>query len=153
MMKIRFLFIVLFIIPLLSACLKDTEENKVKKIVTNVKEAAEEKKINAVLEHISKSYSDPQGNDYNGIKGILAYNFFRHQKVFIYIPDIDVAVDGLTAQVLFQAVMTERSSGDMLPEALGVYNFEVNLSKEHGTWMITSAKWKHAGDAIVPPQQ
>ncbi len=149
----RPLLIILLLTPLFIACSKDTEENKVKKVITGVQRAAEEEKINAVLDHISKNYRDPQGNDYNAIKGILALNLFRHQKVSIYIPNIDVAVDGPAAQVVFQAVMTGRDTGgNILPDALGAYNFEVHLSKEDGTWKITSAKWERAGEAMAPPQ-
>jgi len=149
----RPLLIILFLIPLLNSCSKDTEEDKVKKVVTSVQQAVEEKKISAVLDHISKSYRDPQGNDYSAVKGILAYNFFRHQKVSVYMPNVDVVVSGLTAQVMFQVVMTGRDTGgDILPESHGAYNFEVRLSKEDSTWKITSAKWEHAGEAASPPQ-
>jgi ketosteroid isomerase-like protein len=150
----RPLLIILFLMPLFNSCSKDTEKDKVKKVVTGVHHAAEEKKISAVLDYISKSYHDSQGNDYNAVKDILAYNFFRHQKVSVYIPNIDVVVSGSTAQVMFQAVMTGRETGggDILPEALGTYNFEVHLSKEDGTWKITSAMWEPTGDATGPPQ-
>jgi hypothetical protein len=141
---------------LLSVCTKETEEDKVKKVVTSVQQAAEEKKISAVLEHISKTYSDPQGNDYNGIKGILAFYFFRHQKVSVYMPNIDIVVTGSTAKAVFQAILTGRgtgeASGGILPEALGAYNFEVLLYKEDGQWKVTSAKWERAGEGMVPPQ-
>ena len=116
---------------LLSACSKDTEEDKIKKVLTSVQQAAEEKKIGAVLEHISKTYRDPQGNDYNGIKGLLAFYFFRHQKVSVYMPNIDIVVTGQTAKAIFQAILTGRGTGEaaggILPEALGAYNFEVLL--------------------------
>ncbi len=46
----------LLLILLCSACSKDTEENNVKKVVTNVRQVAEKEKINAVLDHISKNY-------------------------------------------------------------------------------------------------
>ena len=114
---------------------------------------AEEKKIGAVLGHLSKSYRDPQGNDYNAIKGIRACCSFQHQKIFVYIPNIDVAVSGPTAWVMLQAVMTGRdTSGNILPEALGAFNFEIHLSKEDNTWKITSAKWEREGKAIASPQ-
>ncbi len=135
---------------LVCACSKDTEEDKVKKVVTSVQQAAEEKKIGAVLDHISKSYRDPQGNDYNGIKGLLAFYFFRHQKVSVYMPNIDIVVTGPTAKAMFQAILTGRGTGEatggILPEALGAYNFEVLLSKEDGAWKVTSAKWERAGE-------
>jgi hypothetical protein len=153
MITYRPLLILLFLIPWFSACSKDTEENKVKKVVTSVQHAAEEKKISAVLGHISRSYRDPQGNDYNAVKGILAFYFFQHQKISVYIPNIDVVVNGPTAQVIFQSVLSGRStSGNILPEALGAYNFEVHLYKEDGTWKITSAKWERGGEDMVPPQ-
>lgn len=141
--------IILFLLPI-AGCPKETEEDKVKKVITSVQQAAEEKKIGAVLEHISKTYRDPQGNDYNGIKGILAFYFFRHQKVSVYMPNIDIVVTGSTAKAVFQTILTGRgtgeASGGILPESLGAYNFEVLLSKEDKQWKIISAKWERAGE-------
>ncbi len=144
------LYILPVILLLFPACHKETDEDKVKKVITSVQQAAEEKKIGAVLDHISKSYQDPQGNDYNGIKGLLAFYFFRHQKVSVYMPNIDVVVTGPTAKALFQAILTGRgtgeSAGGLLPEALGAYNFDVLLAKEDSSWKVTSAKWERAGE-------
>ena len=141
-------YILLAVLLLLPACHKETEEDKVKKVVTSVQQATEEKKIRLVLDHISKSYQDPQGNDYNGIKGLLAFYFFRHQKVSVYMPNIDIMVKGEKATALFQAILTGRGTGEaaggILPEALGAYNFEVLLAKEDGSWKVTSAKWERA---------
>ena len=156
MKSVKLLLIIMLFPPFFIACSKETEEDKVKKVVTSVQQAAEEKKIGAVLEHISKSYRDPQGNDYNGIKGLLAFYFFRHQKVSVYMPNIDIVVTGPTAKAIFQAILTGRgageASGGILPEALGAYNFEVLLNKEDGKWKVTSAKWERAGEGMVPPQ-
>jgi len=149
--------IILFLMPLMGGCSKETEEDKVKKVVTSVQQAAEEKKIGAVLDHISKTYRDPQGNDYNGIKGLLAFYFFRHQKVTVYMPNIEIVVTGSTAKAAFQAILTGRGTGEaaggILPESLGAYNFEVLLNKDDGKWKVTSAKWERAGEGAVPPQQ
>ena len=149
--------LVIMLVPLVFiACSKETEEDKVKKVVTSVQQAAEEKKISAVLEHISKTYRDPQGNDYNGIKGLLAFYFFRHQKVSVYMPNIDIVVTGSTAKAVFQAILTGRgtgeASGGILPEALGAYDFEVLLNKEGGSWLFVSARWERAGEGMAPPQ-
>jgi len=144
------LYILLAVLLLFQACHKETEEDKVKKVLTSVQQAAEEKKTRSVLDHISKSYQDPQGNDYNGVKGLLAFYFFRHQKVAVYMPNIDIVVTGPTAKAVFQAILTGRgtggNAGGILPEALGAYNFEVMLTKEDGQWKVTSAKWDRAGE-------
>jgi len=157
-MKFIKLLLVIQLFPaIFIACTKDTEEDKVKKVLTSIQQAAEEKKIAAVLVHVSRSYQDPQGNDYNGVKGMLAFYFFRHQKVAIYMPNIDVVVTGTAAKALFQAILTGRgageSAGNIIPEALGAYNFEVHMKKEDGQWKVTSAKWERAGEGAFPPQQ
>ncbi|HUI45210.1 MAG TPA: hypothetical protein VL122_04340 [Nitrospirota bacterium] len=68
-------------------------------------------------------------------------------------PNIDGVVNGPPSQVRFQAVMTGRdTSGNILPEARGAYNFEVRLSGEDNTGKSTSAKGERGGKAIASPQ-
>ena len=141
----------LFWLTLLPACHRETDEDNVKKVITKVRRSAEEKKIASVLENISKTYRDPQGNDYDGIKGLLAFYFFRHQKIGVLIPNIDIVVTGPTAKATFQAILTGKGAGEattsaVLPEALGAYDFEVLFKKEEGQWKVTSAKWERAGE-------
>jgi len=150
------LMIVLFLMPIVGGCSK-TEEDRVRKVITSVQQSAEEKKIGAVLDHISKTYRDPHGYDYNGIKALLAYYCFRHQKVSVYMPNIDITVTGPAAKAVFQAILTGRgtgeASGGILPESLGAYNFVVFLLKEDGQWKVTSPKWERAGKGAVPRLQ
>ncbi len=140
-----------------SSCHKKTEEDKVRKVITKVQKSAEEKKIASVLENISKAYQDPQGNDYDGIKGLLAFYFFRHQKVGVFIPNIDIMVKGDGALATFQAILTGKGAGEattsaVLPETLGAYNFEVQFKKEADAWKVTSAKWERVGEGTGPEQ-
>ena len=142
----------LWMILIVPGCRKETEEDRVKKVVTSVQKAAEEKKIMAALEHLSRTYRDPQGYDYDGIKGLLAFYFFRHPKVRVYIPSIDVTVTGQVSTAVFEAVLTGAESGDaggfLLPASLGVYRFDVSLHKEQERWKVVSAKWERIGDRL-----
>jgi tRNA A37 methylthiotransferase MiaB len=140
---------------LISGCHADTEQDKVKKVVHKVQQAAENKDIKQVLSYLSKTYKDPQGNTYNDIKDLLLYYFFRHAKISVFITDLEVRVDDSAAQAVFQAILTGRnkteSAGDILPEALGAYNFDVTLALESGEWRIVSAKWDRPGE--TPPDK
>jgi hypothetical protein len=141
---------VLIVLFLLTACHKETEQDRVKKVVTEIQKAAGEKEVKKVLGHLSKTYRDPQGHDYDGIKGLLLYYFFRHQKVSVFIPGFDITVTGSSAKAVFQAVLSGgnkvESPGDVIPEALGMYDFDVSFVKEAGEWMVTSAVWKKVGE-------
>ncbi len=133
-------------------CHRETEEDKVRKVVIGVQNAAEEKDIKNILNRLVKSYRDPQGNDYDSVKGMLLGYFFRHQKIHVYITSLEVNVQGVSAKAVFQAVLSggnkTESVADILPEALGMYAFEVSLIKDDGDWKIISAKWERVGSGV-----
>ncbi len=149
-MQANAVFLAVFTAISMSSCHTDTEQDKVKKVVHEVQQEAENKDIKQVLAHLSKTYKDPRGNNYDDIKGLLLYYFFRHAKVSIFITGLEVTVDGSFAAAKFQAVLSGRNktgSTDILPEALGAYNFDVTLAPESGEWRIVSAKWDRSGEA------
>ena len=138
---------------LLPGCQRTSEQDKVRKVIKEVQRAAEEKDIRTILGHLSRTYRDPQGYDYNGIKGLLLSYFFRHQKISVYLTNLDVTVDEISARATFQAVLSASdktgSVADVLPEALGIYAFNVVFSKESNAWRVVSSTWERLGEA--PP--
>ncbi len=151
MQVIRITAAALIVLFLLTACHKETAQDRVKNVLTEIQKAAGEKDVKTILGHLSKTYRDPQGYDYDGIKGLLLYYFFRHQKVSIFIPSLDITVTGSSAKAVFQTVLSGgnkvASPGDLIPESLGMYDFDVSLAKETGEWKVTSAAWKKVGES------
>jgi hypothetical protein len=139
----------------LPGCQRETEQDKVRKVIKEVQRAAEEKDSRTILSHLSRTYHDPLGYDYDGIKGLLISYFFRHQKISIYLTNLEVTADAASARATFQAVLSARdktgSAAGILPEALGVYAFDVVFSKESKEWKVSSAQWERLGDA--PPER
>jgi hypothetical protein len=131
-------------------CHKETEQDKVKKVITTLRKAGEEKDIRKISNSISKSYKDPQGNDYGSIKGLVIACFYQYPKISIYLTKLDVSVTGASAEASFQTVLTSRgaaeSSPAVLPESLGVYAFDVVFKKESDEWKVVSAQWERVGD-------
>lgn len=137
------------IFPSISGCQKDSEEDKVRTTIVTVRNAAEDKDLKTMLSHIAKTYRDRQGNDYDGIKNLILFYFFRHQKISVLLPDIAVSVDASSAAAHFEAILSSKSgsSGTVLPEALGAYRFDVSLIKDQNEWKIVSADWQRVGEA------
>ena len=148
----RFVPLVILCILVVStlACHKESEQEKVKNVITTAQKAANEKDINKIINSLSKTYNDPQGNNYETIKGLLIAYFYQYPKISIYIPNLDVSIEDGSAKAVFQAVLTgtgtNTSAPGILPESLGVYAFEVLLKKESGDWKAVSAKWERVGD-------
>jgi hypothetical protein len=128
--------LILFIVSGL-ACHKENEKEKVKKVITAVQAAVEEKSIRGVTAHIAKDYKDPQGNNFEALRGLL-----------LYITHLDISVDGASAKAILTTILTSgRKTGsvsDVVPEQLGTYRFDVDFRKESGGWKITSARWSEA---------
>ena len=132
-----------------TACTKRTEEDKVRGVIEAVQQATEDRDAKGVLAHLDRSYRDAEGNDIQALKGMLFYSFLRHQKITVIVSNLNVAVEGTSASARFQAILSGRTgaSGDILPEAAGVYQFEVSLQKNQHDWLIRSARWEPWGES------
>jgi hypothetical protein len=137
-----------------SGCHKETEQDKVKKVITSLRKAAEEKDIKKFGNSISKTYNDSQGNTYGSIKGLLIAYFYQYPKISMYITKLNVSVTDTSAEAVFRTVLTSRGADEstpaVLPESLGVYAFDVFFKKESNEWKVVSAEWERVGDAEKP---
>ncbi len=132
-----------------SGCHKETDQDKVKKVITGIQKAAEEKDIKKIINSLSKTYLDPQGFNYDSLKGLLLGYFYQHPRISVYITDLEISVSGTFAKAVFQAVLTggnkTGSASDLIPESLGVYAFVAEMKKESDIWKVTSATWVQVG--------
>jgi hypothetical protein len=135
-------------------CHKETEQDKVRKVITTIQKAAEEKDAKKISNSISKTYSDPKGNNYGSINWLVTAYFYQYPKISIYITKLSVSVKDASAKAIFEAVLTSKGSAgsapSVLPESLGVYEFDVSFTKESDEWKVVSAKWERIGDADKP---
>ncbi len=132
------------------ACHKETDQDKVKKVIIDIQKAAEEKAVKKIINNLSKTYNDPQGFNYDTIKGLLLGYFFQHPKISAYITNLEISVENTFAKAVFQAVLTggnkTGSAAELIPESLGIYAFVVSLKKELDGWKVTSAAWERVGE-------
>ena len=130
-------------------CHKETEQDKVKKVMTDIQTAAQEKDVKKIMNHLAKNYNDPQGYNYEKIKGLLIVYFLQYPKISAYISNLEISIEDKSAKAVFQTVLTSEnktgSMSDVIPQSLGVWDFDVSLKKESNGWKVTSAKWEQVG--------
>jgi hypothetical protein len=148
MRRVVTIFLVFVVVLAAPGCNKETEQDKVKKVITEIQAAGEVKDVSKIMKNLSKSYSDPQGFNYEGIKGLLLGYFFRYPKISAYINNLTISVENSSARAEFQTVLTSGektgSMADVIPNSLGVWDFDVTLKKESNDWKVTSAKWEES---------
>lgn len=139
---ILFIFVMVMTAP---ACHRESEQDRVGKVITDIQAAAEEKDVRKIMDHVAKVYSDPQGSNRETVRRILLGYFLRYPKVSAYVTNLEISVENTSARVVIQAVLTSgKKTGsvtDVIPESLGMYLFDVSLKKESGDWKVASAQW------------
>ncbi len=137
------IFVVTIIVP---GCNKETEEDKVRKVITDIQKAAEEKDVKTIINNLDNTYNDVQGFNRETIKRLLLGYFLQHPKISVYINNLQISIEKTSAKALFQTILTSGnktgSPTDVLPKSLGMYRFDVSLSKESDGWKVTSARWE-----------
>jgi hypothetical protein len=143
---VTILFIFVITITTIS-CHKETEQDKVKKVITDIQAAAEEKDVKKILNNLSNNYNDPQGLNNENIKRLLLGYFLIYPKISVYISNLDISIKNTSAKAVFRTIMTSAnktgSPAVLIPQSLGMYDFNVSLMKESGDWKVTSATWAH----------
>jgi len=146
MKRIVTILLIFVIAMTVLGCHKQTEQDKVKKVITDIQAAGEEKDVKKIINNIAKTYNDPQGYNYETIKGLLIGYFLQYPKISAYITNLEISIENTSAKAVFQTVLTSGkktgSISDVIPQTLGVYDFDVSLKKESNGWKVTSAKWE-----------
>ncbi len=136
-----------------AACSEETEHDKIKKVIADVQVAGEAKDIKQVMTHVSDAYSDPRGNNAERIRSLLRGYFLYYPKIRIYLNSLEIFVEDTSARAVFQAVLTHSektgSLQDLIPQSLGVWDFDVTLKKESGKWKVMSATWEPS-EIVLP---
>lgn len=94
-------------------------------------------------------------------QGIVCWemHFLRYPKISVYINNLQIAVEGASAKVTFEAILTSGqktgSLKDIIPQSFGIYAFDVAMKKENNGWKVISAHWEEMGvdDRKMPPAE
>ncbi|PKN10788.1 MAG: hypothetical protein CVU70_02210 [Deltaproteobacteria bacterium HGW-Deltaproteobacteria-5] len=93
MRRVVTIILVFVVVLTVIGCHRETEQDKVKKVITEIQAAGEVKDVSKIMKNLSKNYSDPQGFNYEGIKGLLLGYFFRYPKISAYINNLTISVE------------------------------------------------------------
>jgi hypothetical protein len=152
--KVRGFFeatILILSVIFLSCSRQISEQDRLKAIVNEVAEASQKKEIDGIRKHISKSYRDREGNDYDGVRRVLLYHFIRAETVSVFVRSTDVEITGDTALVKANVILVRgkevKSIKDIIPESAAGYRFEMIFKKENNDWKAINGSWQDVGVA------
>jgi hypothetical protein len=125
-----------------------TAEQQLRAWVDRGHEAAENKDRRALMDMIAPTYSDARGNSREDIENLFRFYFLRANKVGLLVSIDDIVVyDDTAAQVMLTVAMGATSNSGLGFNA-DAYEFELDLEKSDGDWLLVSGRWSDVGNEL-----
>ncbi|MGI9202886.1 MAG: hypothetical protein ACR2Q3_02680 [Woeseiaceae bacterium] len=139
------------LLVLLASCGGDenSPENEIRAWVNRGELAAEERDRGELLDMISVNYTDAHGNDRKNVGDLLRLYFLRQDSVALLTSIDDISLSGATAAKVQVAVGMAGSSNNALGFDADAYNFEFELIKSDGDWLLIGAQWGRLGSELL----
>ena len=145
---IRASLIVSIIVALLSACgtsSPEDPETQVRSVLSLVEDAAEQRSLSGVMEHVSDNYLDHIGQDKKSIARLVQLQILRNQKINVFSLVRSVEITDDLASVELSAALSARED-DLSNTAnrlrADAFKFSILLAREDEQWKIRSLSWK-----------
>jgi hypothetical protein len=144
----KFSYIVFAIVLVIGACSQQptlSDEDKVRATLSAIEAATEQRSLSSMIEHVSSSYKDYNGNDYKKIKSIMQLQLIKNQSINIFSKIQELEIIGDTATVEMSLAMASRNV-DLSSEAnrlrADTHRFSILLIREKQDWKVQSASWQ-----------
>ncbi len=125
-------------------------EEQVRRVVVSMTRYAEEKDVQAILEHVSDRFRADQGMGKQELKQYLAAQLFRNRWVRVFTTDLEVKATSPTTVEMTGRFIFGRSDAKTLEElakesVVDSYQIDARFEREEdGVWRAAWAKYRRA---------
>ena len=111
-------------------------------------ELAEDKDRSGLVDMISAGYTDARGNSRDDISDMFRIYFFRTHSVALITNIEELEVFGDDAGEIVLTVGMAGTHDGTFGFSAEAYRFEMELERQGGDWLLTSARWGELGDDL-----
>jgi hypothetical protein len=125
-----------------------SDEEQIRDAIRAVGDGARAGDVLATMKPVSRDYVDEQGLTYDDVRGFLFREFKRRGGITVMLSDIEVTLNGDTAEADFHAVLADGidvASLDLSPGDADSFTFHVWLARDGGDWKITGSRYERGG--------
>ena len=144
------LVLTLCVLLALSACggAPESQEAELRAWVETGHRLVEEKDRGELLDMISPDYHDARGNERADIENMLRLYFFRQHRIELLTRINAIRIIGDSAAELDLSVGMAGTNDGVLGVSADDYNFEMELIREDGDWLLIAGRWGEVGDDV-----
>jgi hypothetical protein len=124
-------------------------EDPVRSWLAEAERASRERDIGAMKDLISRSYRDRHGRTQEDVHGIITFQYFRQNSVYLLtrIESLDLPAPSRARLTVLGAMAGSPLEGpaSLRQVRADVYRFELELVDEGDQWRVVSGDWRPAG--------
>jgi len=116
------------------------DEVRIRQRIDDMVKATEQKELGEVMEPVEKDFLGNKRIRKANLKGLVLLHFRRHKNVHVFVNDLEVVLEGLSAKVTCNVVLAGRNQ--TLPEQARVLQVKSVWKKIEDDWFVVSASWR-----------
>ena len=116
------------------------DEARIRQRIESMSAATANKDLAEVLAPVHEDFLGNQRIRKANLKGLVFVHFRRHKHVHVFVHDVQVSVNGASAEVSCNVILAGREQ--LLPEQGRVLQVVSQWKKIDGDWMVMSASWQ-----------
>ena len=116
------------------------DEARIRQRIELMSTATANKDLSEVMAPIHEDFLGNERIRMANLKGLVFVHFRRHKHVHVFVHDVQVSVNGTTAEVSCHLVLAGREQ--VLPEQGRVLQVTSQWKKIDGDWWVMSARWQ-----------
>lgn len=133
------------VLVLIAGCSDDTSpQQQVRAVIASMEQAAEDRDVGDLMEHVSAAYRDSQGQDRAEASRYARGYFIANQSIHLLTRIESVEFPSPDeARVQMQVGMAGRGGAQGAGGlSADLYDFDVALVREDGEWKVSFADWR-----------
>ena len=126
----------------MAACTRDTPEEQLRVQLSALQQAVEEGNARDAMNAVAEDFGGPQGMDRAALHNLLRAQVLAGRRVGITTTPYRITVNGDSATVKFDAVVTASGQGQWLPENARGFAVSLGWRREGDAWRLHHADWQ-----------
>jgi hypothetical protein len=126
----------------------DSPETQVRKTIDAIEQAAEERNVSGLTDHISGQFLDGDGRNGKELSQYVRGYFIANQSIHLLtrIESVEFPTrDEAKVKVTVAMVGRDADAANAWNLAGEIYDFDVTFMREDDEWKVTYAKWRRPG--------
>lgn len=126
---------------LLPACGREPAEKRLRDRIGTMQVAASERDARDFMDGVTSDFGGNGGMDRDALHNLLRAQMLANAGINVATGPLDVLIDGDTARVRFQVVLTG-GSGRFALDRAQAYDVDSGWREENGQWRVYYAQWE-----------